>query len=203
MPTVKSKMLGRHYDHEHLWFVTNQVHFDQLIQDGYERWILVANLWEFARIVLGPSESKSLLGDLVADMMLLVPWDMPHSVIRMHGHMRGRASITYRGWVRIEMLNARIKRSTQVEFGESIVLGENLFLDGGIQEFRLPFGRVLCIPNEGHHMRPYLTAEFELAAQCLRESDKRMAHRRAWQFGAQFDYRTWTVSLPDAIPNPI
>ena len=52
-------------------------------------------------------------------------------------------------------------------------------------------------------MRPYLTPRFELGAHCLRESDTWTAQRRAWQFGAQFDYRTWTVSLPDAIPDPI
>ena len=125
----------------------------------------MANLWELARIVLGPSEFKSLLGDLVPDMMLLVPWDMPHSMIGMRGHMRSRATITYPGLVRIETLDARIKQPKHVEFGESIALGENWFLDGGIQKFRLPFGRVLCIPNEVHHMRQYLTAEFEVAAQ--------------------------------------
>ena len=54
-----------------------------LIQDRYERCILVANLLEFARIVLGPSESKSLLVDLVPDMMLLVLSALPHSIIRM------------------------------------------------------------------------------------------------------------------------
>ena len=145
----------------------------------------MANLWEFARIVLSPSEFKSLLGDVVPDMMLLVPWDMPHSVIRMRGHMRSQASITYPGLVRIETLDARIKQSKHVEFGESMVLGENWFLDGGIQKFRLPFGRVLCIPNEVHNMRQYLTAEFKLAAACLRESDTRTAHCRAWQFGAE------------------
>ena len=77
----------------------------------------MANLWEFARIVPGPRESKRSLGDLVPDMMMLDPWDLPDFVILMRGHMRSRASITYRGWVRIEMLDARIKQSTQVEFG--------------------------------------------------------------------------------------
>ena len=103
----------------------------------------------------------------------------------------------------MEKLDAGIRQSTQVEFGDSILLGENLFLYGGIQGFRLPFGRVLCIPNEVHQMRPYLTAEFKLAAQCLRESDTCTAHRREWQFGALFDYRTCPVSLLDAIPDPI
>ena len=60
-----------------------------------------------------------------------------------------------------------------------------------------------CIPNEVHHMRPYLTPESELAAQCLRESDTRTAHGRAWQFGPQLDYQTLTVSLLDAIPDPM
>ena len=117
--------------------------------------------------------------------------------------MRSRASITHPRWVRMEMLDARIPQSTQVGFGENIVLAEEFFLDRGIQEFRLSFGRVFCIRNKVHHMRPYLTAEFELAAQCLRKSDTRKAHRRAWQFAAQFDYRTWTVFLPDAIRDPI
>ena len=61
-----------------------------------------------------------------------------------------------------------LKQATQVEFRGSIVLGDSLFLEGGTQESRLPFGRVLCVPNEVHHMRPHLTAEFELAAQYLR-----------------------------------
>ena len=83
------------------------------------------------------------------------------------------------------------------------MLGENLSPDGGNQKSRLPFGRVLCGPSEVHHMWPHLTAEFELAAQYLRKSDIRTALRRAWQFGAQFDYQTWTVSLLGAIPDPI